>query len=352
MSVVVITGSSGLIGSAAANKFHNEGFDVIGIDNDMRSVFFGSDASTKWVGKAQEDTLQNFSSVKIDVSDYKAVRELFEKLGQSIVGIIHCAAQPSHDWSALDPITDFQVNANGTLNLLEATRLFCPEAAFVFMSTNKVYGDSPNFLKMVEQDSRFELDSQEKFSKFGIDESMSIDGSMHSPFGVSKASADLMVQEYSRYFGLRVAVFRGGCLTGSLHKGAELHGFLSYLVKCGVHGIPYTVFGYQGKQVRDNIHSSDLVEAIWQYFSSPVQTGVFNIGGSRYSNVSVLEAIDKIQELSGKIMHYEISKRHRRGDHIWYVSDVRKFQETYPSWELSIGIDQILSEMVDAETSR
>jgi CDP-paratose 2-epimerase len=266
--------------------------------------------------------------------------------------VIHTAAQPSHDWAAKEPFTDFTVNANGTLVVLEATRKYCPEASFVFTSTNKVYGDTPNYLPLVEQDLRWELDTKHAYSKFGIDESMSIDQTKHSLFGASKVAADVLVQEYGRYFGMKTAIFRGGCLTGPAHSGAELHGFLAYLVKCVVTGKPYTIFGYKGKQVRDNIHSYDLVNAFWHFVQKPRVAEVYNIGGSRHSNCSILEAIQISEEFSGKKLNFTLSGNNRIGDHIWWISDVRKFKQHYPEWKYKYDQRTILREIVDATMER
>ena len=269
MAVVLITGASGLIGSEATRFFASQGFDVVGVDNDMRRYFFGDEGSTTWRRRMLEESVRGYRHVDADIRDDRAMDRLFASHGDAINLVIHTAAQPSHDWAAREPITDFTVNANGTLILLEMIRRHCPEAPFIFTSTNKVYGDTPNQLPLVELDTRWSVDEAHPFSRHGIDESMSIDSSMHSVFGASKVAADVMVQEYGRYFGLKTACFRGGCLTGPGHSGAELHGFLSYLVKCAVTGRPYTVFGYKGKQVRDNIHSHDLVQAFWHFFRAP-----------------------------------------------------------------------------------
>ena len=269
MDVAIVTGSAGLIGSEAARFFADQGLRVIGIDNDMRSTFFGDDASTAWNRSRLQSDVRGYRHVDADIRDADAMEAVFRSHAGSIATVIHAAAQPSHDWAAKDPITDFTVNANGTLVLLEMTRRFAPTASFIFMSTNKVYGDTANRLPLVELDTRWECDASHRYAKHGIDESMSIDTTMHSLFGVSKASADLMVQEYGRYFGMPTACFRGGCLTGPAHSGAPLHGFLSWLVKCAVTGQPYTVFGYKGKQVRDNIHADDLVSALWHFFRKP-----------------------------------------------------------------------------------
>jgi CDP-paratose 2-epimerase len=346
MSVVLITGSAGLIGSEATRFFCNKGFDVIGIDNDLRSYFFGIDASTESNSNKLISELKNYTHHKIDIRDKLCIDKIFKTYGSNIELVIHTAAQPSHDWAAKEPFTDFEVNVKGTLNLLEATRLYSPNAVFIFTSTNKVYGDTPNYLPLIENKERWEIDSTHSYYQYGIDESMSIDNSTHSLFGANKLAADILVQEYGRYFGLTTAVFRGGCLTGPAHSGAQLHGFLSYLISSAIENIPYTIFGYKGKQVRDNIHSWDLVQAFWHYFQNPRKGEVYNIGGSRYSNISVIEAINKIQNLLSKEINYTISNVNRIGDHIWYISDVRKFKSHYPQWCITYSIDRIINEMV------
>ncbi|MFM8313352.1 MAG: NAD-dependent epimerase/dehydratase family protein, partial [Deltaproteobacteria bacterium] len=282
----------------------------------------------------------------VDIRDYDKLSEIFTKYSSDIDIVIHTAAQPSHDWAAKEPLTDFGVNALGTMNLLEVTRLNCPKATFIFTSTNKVYGDTPNFLPLIETKNRWEVDPKHPYSDFGIDENMSIDHSKHSLFGASKVAADVLVQEYGRYFGMKTGVFRGGCLTGPMHSGAELHGFLAYLVHCGVSGKPYNIYGYKGKQVRDNIHSHDLVNAFWHFSKNPKLSAVYNIGGSRHSNCSVLEAIEKIEKLTGRNLKYQVVDQNRSGDHIWWISDVRKFQKDYPEWNYHYNIDTILEEMI------
>lgn len=351
MAVVIVTGSAGLIGSEAVKFFHSEGFDIVGIDNDMRSYFFGNGASTRWNTEAQSRALERFTHFNADIRNYEALKGIFKKYGKDIACIVHTAAQPSHDWAAKEPFTDFTVNANGTLNLLEATRHHCPEAVFIFTSTNKVYGDTPNFLPLEEQELRYEIRQDHPYYQ-GIDENMSIDHTKHSLFGASKVAADVLVQEYGRYFGMLTACFRGGCLTGPAHSGAELHGFLAYLVKCAVTGNPYTVFGYKGKQVRDNIHSADLINAFWEFFQAPRQGEVYNIGGSRFSNISMLEAIRKIESLKGYQLNYSVSDQNRIGDHIWYISDVSKFQQHFPNWQLKYDIDTILLQIIEATEER
>lgn len=352
MSVIVVTGSSGLIGSEAARWFHAQGFDVVGIDNNMRAYFFGQDGSVDWNARKLASSLRRFRHEAIDIRDAGAVDRLFQSIGKDIALVVHCAAQPSHDWAAREPVTDFTVNANGTLVLLEATRRFAPDAVFLFTSTNKVYGDAPNHLPLIEKETRWELDPAHPWSEHGIDESMSIDQTQHSIFGAGKVAADVMVQEYGRYFGMRTGVFRAGCLTGPSHSGAELHGFLAYLVRCAVTGRAYTIHGYKGKQVRDNIHSSDLVQCFWHFFRSPRIAAVYNIGGSRHANCSVLEAIQLIQELSGRGLDYTISADARIGDHIWWISDVRRFQHDYPAWSYSYDLRSTLLEMIDSAASR
>jgi CDP-paratose 2-epimerase len=352
MKTVVVTGSSGLIGSEASKFFHTKGFRVIGIDNDMRSYFFGEAASTRAQRNQLEKELKNYVHVDADIRDAEKIMAVFGEYNSDIKAVIHAAAQPSHDWAAKEPLIDFGVNANGTLHLLEATRKYAPEAIFIFTSTNKVYGDTPNNLPLIELDERWELDPTHPFAKYGIDESMTIDNSKHSIFGVSKLAADVMVQEYGRYFGLKTGIFRGGCLTGPAHAGAELHGFLAYLVLCTVNEKPYRIFGYKGKQVRDNIHSKDLINAFWEFFQAPRTGEVYNIGGSRFANISMLEAIGMIEQFSGKKLNYTVLEEARSGDHIWYVSDVRKFQQHYPSWQYEYDMKKTIAEMVKAAQTK
>lgn len=352
MSIVIVTGSSGLIGSETARLFHEKGYDVVGIDNDLRQYFFGKEASTHWNTLKLKKELKRFTHESIDIRDQEGIFDLFKELGGAITAIVHTAAQPSHDWAAREPFTDFTVNANGTLTLLEATRKFCPEATFIFTSTNKVYGDTPNSLPLVELPTRWELAPTHAYYKHGIDESMSIDASKHSLFGASKVAADVLVQEYGRYFGMKTGVFRGGCLTGPAHSGAELHGFLAYLVKCNLQETPYKIFGYKGKQVRDNIHSYDLVNAFWHFTQNPKSGAVYNMGGSRHSNCSVLEAIQSLQEMTGTAMKYEVLDQARSGDHIWWISDVRRFQKDFPHWAFRYDLKSILNEIIDASSER
>lgn len=339
----LITGSCGLIGSEAVTFFIDKGFDIIGIDNDMRAYFFGKEASTNW---QKERLIRNYENhykhFDLDIRDYEGLSKLFKDYRPDL--IIHTAAQPSHDWAAKEPFTDFTINANGTLNLLEATRQFVPDAVFIFTSTNKVYGDAPNQLPLVELKTRWEIEPTHKFYN-GIDETMSIDDNLHSLFGASKVAADILVQEYGRYFGMKTVCFRGGCLTGPAHSGTRLHGFLSYLVRCAITDIPYHIYGYQGKQVRDNIHSYDLVNTFYYFYLNPKPGAVYNMGGSRFCNCSILEAIQIIEELSGKKVNYVYEDNARIGDHKWYISDVSKFKKDYPKWDYTRNLKSIIEEI-------
>jgi CDP-paratose 2-epimerase len=345
MAVAVVTGSAGLIGSETVQFFCELGFEVVGIDNDLRRAFFGDEASTAW---NRDNLIRRFPGryhhLDLDIRDQAAVEGLFRHYGRAIALVVHTAAQPSHDWAAREPLTDFTVNANGTLVLLESTRRLCPEAVFLFTSTNKVYGDAPNALPLIERETRWEIAPAHPYWE-GIDETMSIDASTHSLFGVSKAAADLLVQEYGRYFGLRTACFRGGCLTGPNHAGTALHGFLAYLLKCACTGAPYSVYGYRGKQVRDNIHSADLVAAFYQFYLAPRVGEVYNIGGSRHSNCSMLEAIALCQEIAGKELLWTYTEANRIGDHIWYISDTRKFRSHYPEWRQRYDLRRLLEDI-------
>ena len=352
MSVAIITGSAGLIGSEASAFFGRLGFDVVGIDNDMRRVFFGDNASTKWQREQLEKELgKRYRHIDADIRDYAAIEKVFKKYASDIKLIIHTAAQPSYDWAAREPITDFTVNANGTLNILEAARLFAPQAVFIFTSTNKVYGDTPNRLPLIEQEYRFEIDPNHTY-RDGIREDMSIDQNLHSLFGASKAAADILVQEYGRYFGMYTACFRGGCLTGPRHSGTELHGFLAYLMKCAATAAPYTVFGYKGKQVRDNIHSNDLIRAFHEFFKAPRTAEVYNMGGARYSNCSMLEAIKICEEITKRQVKWSYSEANRIGDHIWWISSVAKFMSHYPLWRIEYDVPKILREIYDLNAER
>ena len=341
---VIVTGSAGLIGSEAVSFFCARGHSVIGVDNDMRRVFFGPEASTDWNRARLETEFEGYRHLSIDIRDREAVDRLFRETDVELV--IHAAAQPSHDWAAKEPETDFTVNANGTLVLLEASRRHCPEAPFIFTSTNKVYGDAPNFLPLVEHETRWEIEPDHRYAD-GIDETMSVDQCKHSLFGVSKLAADVMVQEYGRYFGMKTMVFRGGCLTGPLHSGTELHGFLAYLVTCILTGREYRIFGYKGKQVRDNIHSFDLVNAFYHAFLKPRVGEVYNMGGARFSNISMIEAIARIEQLTGKTAVTTYVDDNRIGDHIWYVSNVDKFKKHYPDWDFAYDMDRILGDLVE-----
>ncbi len=352
MSIAIVTGSAGLIGSEAARYFANQGLTVVGIDNDMRREFFGDEASTRWQQYQLQDELgERYRHVDGDIRDELLIKNIFAEFGDDVKLIIHTAAQPSHDWAAHSPMTDFTVNANGTLVLLEATRKYCPGAVFIFTSTNKVYGDTPNRLPLVETDTRWEIAEDHKYYN-GISEDMSIDSCMHSLFGASKVAADILVQEYGKYFDMRTASFRGGCLTGPNHSGTQLHGFLAYLVKCTVNNTPYTVFGYKGKQVRDNIHSYDLIQAFDHFYQNPRIGEVYNIGGSRHSHCSMLEAIQIAEQVSGQQLEYTYQDSNRMGDHIWYVSDVSKFQRHYPDWKLTKNLTDIISEIYEANVER
>ncbi|HWL53168.1 MAG TPA: NAD-dependent epimerase/dehydratase family protein [Chthoniobacteraceae bacterium] len=351
MKQVMVTGSAGLIGSETVKRFHGEGYRVTGIDNDMRARFFGVEASTRRTRCQLEETLPRYTHHDLDIRDGEAIDGLFRHGGASIELVVHTAAQPSHDWAVRDPFTDFSVNANGTLNLLEATRKHAPEAIFIFTSTNKVYGDAPNRLPLVETPLRWEIEPGHRYAN-GIDEGMSIDRTKHSLFGASKVAADVLVQEYGRYFGMKTACFRGGCLTGPAHAGTELHGFLAYLLKCTLQQRPYQVFGYGGKQVRDNIHSYDLVEAFWHYFQNPRPGEVYNIGGSRHSNCSILEAIALCERICGRKLAWSYKEENRIGDHIWWISDVGKFQRHYPAWHYRYDIEEIVAEIHKSLCSR
>ena len=344
MSIALVTGSAGLIGSETSKRFHAEGYDIVGVDNDMRAKFFGAEASTALTRTKLEKSLKNYRHESVDIRDTAAVNGVFAKLGSSVKVVVHTAAQPSHDWAAREPHTDFGVNAVGTLNLLEAARQHCPEAVFIFTSTNKVYGDTPNLLPLRELEKRWEIDPAHPYHE-GIDETMSIDQTKHSLFGARKVAADVLVQEYGRYFGMKTAIFRGGCLTGPAHAGTELHGFLAYLMKCTATGKPYRVFGYQGKQVRDNIHSWDLVNMFWHFYQNPRSGEVYNAGGGRHSNCSMKEAIQLCEKISGNRMNYSYKDDNRIGDHIWYISDVSKFKKHYPGWDWKYNLEDILVQM-------
>ena len=353
MKIAVVTGASGLIGAEATRYFAREGFVVVGIDNNMRSYFFGDAASTSWSeNRLKEELGSSFKSHHADIRDAEAIGKIFSEYSSDIQLVVHTAAQPSHDWAAREPFTDFTVNANGTSVMLEMTRQHAPHAVFIFCSTNKVYGDTPNNLPLVEGETRWDIDAGHPYFAHGIDESMSIDRSKHSLFGASKVAADVLVQEYGRYFNMKTACFRGGCLTGPGHSGAELHGFLAYLMKCAITGNHYSVFGYKGKQVRDNIHSFDLVSAFHEFYKAPRIGEVYNIGGSRFSHCSMAEAIKLCEKITGKPMSWSYKEENRVGDHIWWVSDVRRFQAHYPNWKLTYDVNDILVEIHDELVAR
>lgn len=352
MEIALITGSAGLIGSESVRFFSEKGFKVIGIDNDMRKLFFGKEASTDWSRKKLEDEIPGYTHNSIDIRDEDMVTSIFKEYGTDIKVIIHTAAQPSHDWAAENPYMDFSINATGTLILLENTRKYSPDACFIFTSTNKVYGDTPNHLPLNELETRWEIDPSHPYYENGIDETMTIDQSKHSLFGASKIASDILVQEYGRYFDLKTACFRGGCLTGPEHSGAMLHGFLSYLMKCALTGEQYTIYGYKGKQVRDNIHSYDLVNMFGNFYQNPRNGEVYNAGGGRHCNCSIIEAIALCEEITGKRMDYIYTEENRSGDHIWWISDISKFQSHYPGWSFKYDLQMIMEELYGGLKSR
>ena len=350
--MILVTGSTGLIGSATCEYYIGKRNDVLGIDNDLRSYFFGPVGSNKWKEKKLKRS-KYYKHFSLDIRNKTKINEIFQKYRKKIKAIIHTAAQPSHDWAAKEPLTDFEVNANGTLNLLEAFRYYCPDATFVFTSTNKVYGDRPNFLPIIEKKFRYELKRNHKYFNKGIDECMSLDQTTHSLFGVSKLSSDLLVQEYGRYFNLKTVSFRGGCLTGENHSGARLHGFLSFLIKSIVHKKKYFIFGYKGKQVRDNIHSADVVNAFDAFIKKPKRGGkVYNLGGGRQNSCSILEAINIIENLSNIKSNLKILKQNRIGDHKWWITDNSKFKKDYPTWKIKISLQESLEEMINFELNK
>ncbi len=346
MSVILISGSNGLVGSESVNFFSKKGFDVVGIDNNLRQFFFGKDASTIWIKNRLLKTNKKFKHFSTDIRNYTQLEKIFKKYKKSISLIIHCAAQPSHDYGKNHPIIDFNVNATGTLNLLELTKKYCFDAPFIFMSTNKVYGDNPNKLKLVEKKNRWELKKTDSNYE-GINEKFSIDNCTHSFFGVSKTYADLIVQEYGKNLGLKTVCFRGGCITGPNHSGAELHGFLSYLVKQSLTKKNYTIIGYKGKQVRDNLHSNDLIQCFWQFYKKPKIGAIYNIGGGRYSNCSILEALNTIEEFKNIKIKKKILKNNRVGDHIWYITNNKKFKKDYPLWKQKYNTKKIIKELIE-----
>ncbi|MEU8000708.1 NAD-dependent epimerase/dehydratase family protein [Catellatospora sp. NPDC049111] len=352
MSVALVTGSAGLIGSEAARHFAGLGMHVVGLDNDMRKYFFGEDGSTAWSLVNLTSKLgDSYTHYDVDIRDRDVLNKIFERYGKDISLVIHTAAQPSHDWAAKEPFTDFDVNAVGTLNVLEYTRQHCPDAAFIFCSTNKVYGDTPNRLPLIEQETRYEIDANHQFAD-GITEDMTIDNSIHSIFGVSKVAADVAVQEYGRYFGMKTASFRGGTLTGPAHSAAELHGFLAYLMRCVMEGRTYNLFGYKGKMVRDAIHSHDVLTAFEAFFRNPRSGEVYNLGGGRFSNTSHLEAFAIAEKIAGKEAKVNYVEQARMGDHQWYVSDMAKFQAHYPDWQMTYNVPAILNEIYEANADK
>ena len=346
MSIALITGSCGLVGSESSLFFSKKGFDIIGIDNNARKSFFGKDGDITWVKSKLKKEIKNYYHFNADIRNYNSIKKIFTKFKKKISVIIHCAAQPSHDWAKDNAFTDFDINAKGTLNLLELTKKYCPNSPFIFMSTNKVYGDNPNKLPLVEMKTRWEIKKSHKFFD-GIDETMSVDNCTHSFFGASKAYADLIVQEYGKNVGLKTACFRAGCITGPNHSGAKLHGFLSYLVKASLKLKQYTLIGYKGKQVRDNIHSFDLVNCFWEFYKKPTYGEIYNTGGGRFSNCSILEAIQLIEDYAEVKVKRKIIKTNRVGDHIWYVSNMKKFKKDYPKWKQKYSTKKILTELVD-----
>jgi CDP-paratose 2-epimerase len=351
VTTALVTGSAGLIGSETSRALCARGVSVLGIDNDMRRTFFGDEASTASV-REELRARAGYRHFDVDIRDQPALEAIFVEHAADISLVVHTAAQPSHDWAARDPLLDFDVNATSTLKLLDLTRRHAPEAAFIYTSTNKVYGDAPNRLPLVERETRWEIDPAHAFAA-GIPETMSVDQCLHSLFGASKLAADIVVQEYGRYFGMRTATFRCGCLTGPQHSGAELHGFLAYLMKCVCIGRPYTVFGYKGKQVRDNIHSADVVSAFLQFWEAPRPGGqVYNLGGGRFSNCSMLEAIEKCEAIAGRRLQWKYSDVNRIGDHIWYVSDLRKFQADFPGWRQQYDLDALLRDIHASNVER
>jgi len=345
MSIVIITGANGLVGSEAVSFFSKKKYKVIGIDNNLRKFFFGEDGSTSWIKRKIIRENKNYIHHNIDIRNSQALDKLFKRYKNNISLIIHCAAQPSHDYGKNYPKIDFNVNATGTLNLLELTKKYCPNSPFIFMSTNKVYGDNPNKLKILEKRTRYELSKKNKFFN-GVNEKLSVDDCTHSFFGVSKIYADLIVQEYGRNVGLKTVCFRAGCITGPNHSGAKLHGFLSYLVKQSLLKKEYTILGYKGKQVRDNLHSFDLINCFWEYFKKPKKGMVYNIGGGRFSNCSILEAISEIEHIAKIKIKRKFIKQNRVGDHIWYITDNKKFKKDYPNWKQKYNTKKIIKELI------
>ena len=345
MSVVLITGSCGLVGSESVKFFSSKGFDVVGIDNNFRLKLFGKDGDINWIKNKLIKDYKNYTHKNIDIRNYAALEKIFKKYKNSVKLVIHSAAQPSHDWAKIKPFVDFGINALGTLNILNLTKKYSQNAPFIFMSTNKVYGDNPNLLPLQELKSRWEISKRHKYFR-GINESMSMDNCIHSFFGTSKSYADLIVQEYGKNERLKTVSFRAGCITGPNHSGAKLHGFLSYLVKSSLLKKTYSIFGYKGKQVRDNIHSHDLVQCFWNYFKKPRIGEVYNIGGGRISNCSVIEALNLVESITNIEIKKNYNKENRVGDHIWYISDTRKFKKDYPNWKQKYNTKKIIEELI------
>ncbi len=348
MKKILVTGSSGLIGSEVCTFFHDQGFQVFGLDNNQRAVFFGSEGDTRWNQERLEKNLKNFNHIESDIRDRESILNLFSEIKPDVV--VHTAAQPSHDKAAAIPFDDFDTNAVGTLNLLEASRQHSLDSPFIHMSTNKVYGDAPNSIKMKELESRWEYDDPE-YEK-GISENFTIDQSKHSLFGASKVASDIMVQEYGRYFSLPTCCLRGGCLTGPNHSGVQLHGFLSYLMRCNIEQKEYTIFGYKGKQVRDNIHSFDVVNFMWEFSQNPKSGEVYNLGGGKDNACSLLEAFEKAGNVTGNSMNYVYSDNNREGDHICYYSDLSKMKSHFPNWEITKNLDDIFEEIAASWSER
>ena len=345
MALVIITGSCGLVGSESSVFFAKKGFEIIGIDNNSRKSFFGKDGDISWVKNKLKRNIKNYKHFDLDITNFASLEKIFKKYKKRIKLIIHSAAQPSHDWAKTNIFKDFDINSRGTLNLLELTKKYCYDTPFIFMSTNKVYGDNPNKLPLIEKKKRWEIKSNHYY-KNGITEKMSIDDCVHSFFGASKSYADLVVQEYGRNIGLKTVCFRAGCITGPNHSGARLHGFLSYLVKAALEQKKYFIYGYKGKQVRDNIHSADVVSCFWEYFKKPKRGKIYNMGGGRKSNCSIIEAIQIIEELTSTHFEWELKKENRVGDHIWYVSNMKKFKNDYPKWKQIYNSEKIIGELL------
>ncbi len=352
MGIAIITGSSGLIGSEAVDFFHEKGMDVIGIDNNMREYFFGKEGSTTWRKEELEKKLDRFKHLDIDIRDFDSLEKVFKDNSKNIEVVIHTAAQPSHDWSHTEPLTDFGVNAQGTIHIAEAVRRHCADAPLIFTSTNKVYGDHTNRLPLIELDKRYEVDFDHPVGRYGYDEYFPIDQCKHSLFGAHKVAADVIIQEYARHYKLKTAAFRGSCLTGPAHSSVELHGFLAYLSKCFAENRPYTIFGYKGKQVRDNIHSYDLVNAFWHYYQNPSSNSVYNLGGGRQNSISMLEAIELLEKISKKKIDITYTDKNRIGDPIWLIGDNRRFEQDYPEWKQTYNLEEMLTELYGAYRDR